>query len=387
MKVGSPKEIKNQEYRVGLTPAGVKELVDNGHDVIIETMAGDAIGFSDEAYVAAGASIAANADEVFEFADLIVKVKEPQPVEIEKLQPKHTLFTYLHLAPDPVQSRGLMKSGATCIAYETVTDRQGKLPLLVPMSEVAGRLGTQVGAQLLQINNGGPGILLGGVTGTSTAKVTVIGGGIAGTNAAMMAIGLGADVTVLDRSTERLRELHAILDGRAKLRFSTSSSVSEAVRDSDLVIGSVLIPGASAPKIVSAEDIKAMRPGSVVVDIAIDQGGCFETSKPTSHKEPTYIVDGVTHYCVTNMPALAARTATEALSNVTLPFALQLANKGTDKALADNPFLAEGLNVKAGKITHPEVLRSLNFSEEVQPPPPERAGSPKACSFLCSAAG
>ena len=363
MKVGSPKEIKNQEYRVGLTPAGVKELVDNGHDVIIETMAGDAIGFSDEAYVTAGASIAATADDVFEFADLIVKVKEPQPVEIEKLQPKHTLFTYLHLAPDPVQSRGLMKSGATCIAYETVTDRQGKLPLLVPMSEVAGRLGTQVGAQLLQINNGGPGILLGGVTGTSTAKVTIIGGGIAGTNAAMMAIGLGADVTVLDRSTERLRELRAILDGRAKLRFSTSSSVSEAVRDSDLVIGSVLIPGASAPKIVSAEDIKAMRAGSVVVDIAIDQGGCFETSKPTSHKEPTYIVDGVTHYCVTNMPALAARTATEALSNVTLPFALQLANKGTDKALADNPFLAEGLNVKAGKITHPEVIRSLNFSE------------------------
>ncbi|MAI90053.1 alanine dehydrogenase [Ponticaulis sp.] len=363
MKIGSPKEIKNQEFRVGLTPAGVQELVGKGHEVFIETNAGLKIGYDDAQYVDAGAKIVATPDDVFEAADLIVKVKEPQPVEIAKLQPKHTLFTYLHLAPDPEQSRGLMKSGATCIAYETVTDRAGRLPLLVPMSEVAGRLATQVGAQLLQINYGGPGVLLGGVTGTPSAKVTVIGGGISGTNAALMAIGLGADVTVLDRSTDRLRELHTILGAHAKLLYSTQAAVSEAVAESDLVIGAVLVPGAAAPRVVSKADIAAMKPGSAVVDIAIDQGGCFETSKPTSHAEPTFIVDGVTHYCVTNMPALAARTATQALSNVTLPFVHQLADLGADAAMAANPHLAAGLNVQGGKLTHPEVIKSLGFSE------------------------
>ena len=363
MRIGTPKEIKNREARIGLTPSGAQELVAAGHEVTIETEAGAAIGFTDQDYRAAGCKIADTAEAVFEHADLIIKVKEPQPIEIARLKPHHTLFTYLHLAPDPEQAFGLAKSGATCIAYETVTDRHGRLPLLTPMSEVAGRLSIQAGAKHLEIANGGSGVLLGGVTGVAPANVTVIGGGVAGLNAAQMAIGLGASVTVLDRSIDRLRELDAIFDGQARTLFSTASAVDEAVRSADLVVGAVLLPGAAAPKIVSREQIASMRPGSVVVDIAIDQGGCFETSRPTSHDEPTYVVDGVIHYCVTNMPASVARTSTEALANATLPFALQLANLGVDAALKANPHLAAGLNVQSGRIVHPEVCASLKLIE------------------------
>lgn len=362
MRVGTPKEIKNREARVGLTPSGAREFVAAGHDVFIETKAGAAIGFSDNDYTLVGCNIVPTADALFEASDLIIKVKEPQPIEIARLKPHHTLFTYLHLAPDPEQANGLARSGATCIAYETVTDHHGRLPLLTPMSEVAGRLSIQAGAKHLEIANGGSGVLLGGVTGVAPAKVTVIGGGVAGLNAAQMAIGLGATVTVLDRSTDRLRELNVIFDGKARTLFSTASAVEEAVREADLVVGAVLLPGAAAPKIVSRDQIASMRPGSVVVDIAIDQGGCFETSRPTSHDEPTYTVDGVIHYCVTNMPAAVARTSTEALANSTLPFALQLANLGTDAALAADPHLAAGLNVQGGKIVHPEVCESLKIA-------------------------
>ncbi|MEO1489124.1 MAG: alanine dehydrogenase [Pseudomonadota bacterium] len=359
MRIGTPKEIKNREARIGLTPSGACELVQAGHQVTIESDAGAAIGFSDQDYRMVGCAIAKDAEEVFDAADLIIKVKEPQPVEIARLKPRHTLFTYLHLAPDPDQARGLAASGATCIAYETVTDRLGRLPLLTPMSEVAGRLSIQAGAQHLEIANGGSGVLLGGVTGVAPANVVVIGGGVAGFNAAQMAIGLGANVTVLDRSIDRLRELNGLFDGRATCLFSTATAVEHAVRSADLVVGAVLLPGAAAPKIVTRKHIASMRAGSVVVDIAIDQGGCFETSAPTSHDEPTFVIDGVVHYCVTNMPAAVARTSTEALANATLPFALQLANKGIDAALEANPHLAAGLNVRGGKIVHPEVIASL----------------------------
>jgi len=359
MRIGTPKEIKNREARIGLTPSGACELVQAGHQVTIESDAGAAIGFSDEDYRMVGCAIAKDAEEVFDAADLIIKVKEPQPVEIARLKPRHTLFTYLHLAPDPNQAHGLAASGATCIAYETVTDRLGRLPLLTPMSEVAGRLSIQAGAKHLEIANGGSGVLLGGVTGVAPANVVVIGGGVAGFNAAQMAIGLGANVTVLDRSIDRLRELNGLFDGRATCLFSTATAVEQAVRNADLVVGAVLLPGAAAPKIVTRKHIASMRTGSVVVDIAIDQGGCFETSAPTSHDEPTFVVDGVVHYCVTNMPAAVARTSTEALANATLPFALQLANKGIDAALEENTHLAAGLNVRGGKIVHPEVIASL----------------------------
>ncbi|MEO1544691.1 MAG: alanine dehydrogenase [Pseudomonadota bacterium] len=359
MRVGTPKESKNREARVGLTPSGARELVDAGHEVMIEANAGAAIGFSDEDYTQVGCRIAPTADALFDASDLIIKVKEPQPIEIGMLKARHTLFTYLHLAPDPEQANGLARSGATCIAYETVTDQHGRLPLLTPMSEVAGRLSIQAGAKHLEIANGGSGVLLGGVTGVAPAKVTVIGGGVAGLNAAQMAVGLGANVTVLDRSTDRLRELNTVFDGRARTLFSTASAVEDSVGEADLVVGAVLLPGAAAPKIVSRDQIASMRPGSVVVDIAIDQGGCFETSRPTSHDEPTYTLDGVTHYCVTNMPAAVARTSTEALTNATLPFALHLANLGTDRALAADPHLATGLNVQGGEIVHPEVRESL----------------------------
>jgi len=360
MRVGSPKEIMNREFRVGITPSGARELVAAGHDVIIQTEAGAAIGFTDESYVRQGCKIAANADELFAAAEMIVKVKEPQPEEIARLETDHTLFTYLHLAPDPEQAKGLADSGATCIAYETVTDNAGKLPLLTPMSEVAGRLSIQAGAKYLEIANGGSGILLGGVTGVAPANVVVIGGGVAGLNAAQMAIGLGANVTVLDRSTDRLRELNGLFDGRARTLFSTASAIDEAVQVADLVVGAVLLPGAAAPKVVSAKQISKMRPGSVVVDVAIDQGGCFETSRPTSHDEPVYDVDDVVHYCVTNMPASVARTSTDALTNVTLPFMLALANKGPEKAMAEDHHLAAGLNVCDGNIVHPDVVASLN---------------------------
>ncbi|MEP0314945.1 MAG: alanine dehydrogenase [Hyphomonas sp.] len=362
MRIGTPKELKNREYRVGLTPQGAQELVRSGHNVFVETGAGDMVGFSDALYESAGCTISANADDLFDASDMIIKVKEPQPVEIARLQPRHTLFTYLHLAPDPEQTRGLVNSGATCIAYETVTDRFGRLPLLTPMSEVAGRLSVQAGAKYLEISNGGSGTLLGGVTGVAPGNVLVIGGGVAGRNAAEMAVGLGANVTILDRSLDRLRELDIIFAGRAQCLYSTSSAIETLLRTADLVVGAVLLPGSAAPKVISADQIALMKPGSVVVDIAIDQGGCFETSRPTTHDDPVYDVGGVIHYCVTNMPAAVARTSTIALSNATLPFAMALANKGIDAAITSDPHLAGGVNVAGGKIVHPEIIAAMKNS-------------------------
>lgn len=362
MQVGTVKELKTRERRVGITPSGVRELVAAGHDVFVETDAGTAVGFTDDAYRAAGASVASSADAVFEHAELIVKVKEPQPVEIARLRPHHTLFTYLHLAPDPEQARGLMQSGATCIAYETVTDRHGRLPLLTPMSEVAGRLSVQVGCRYLEALEGGQGTLLGGVTGVAPAKVLIIGGGISGRNAADMAVGLGADVTILDRSIDRLRELGDIYAGRAQCLYSTPSVLDELLPHADLAIGAVLVPGAAAPRVVTRDQIKRMRPRSVVVDIAIDQGGCFETSRPTTHENPTYVVSDVTHYCVTNMPAAVARTSTQALTNATLPYVLAIANNGPEGAMERDAGLAAGLNVSRGRIANAEVAASLGLS-------------------------
>ena len=359
MRIGTPKELKNREYRVGLTPQGAQELVRSGHSVFVETGAGEMVGFSDELYESAGCTISTNADELFDSSDMIIKVKEPQPIEIARLQPRHTLFTYLHLAPDPEQTRGLLKSGATCIAYETVTDRFGRLPLLTPMSEVAGRLSVQAGAKYLEIAQGGSGTLLGGVTGVAPGKVLVIGGGVAGRNAAEMAVGLGANVTILDRSLDRLRELDAFFAGRARCLYSTSAAIEASLLTADLVVGAVLLPGSAAPKVVSAEQISMMKPGSVVVDIAIDQGGCFETSRPTTHDEPVYNVDGVCHYCVTNMPAAVARTSTIALSNATLPYAMALADLGTEQAVKTDPHLHAGINVAHGDIVHPETVAAM----------------------------
>jgi alanine dehydrogenase len=359
LRIGTPKELKNREYRVGLTPQGAQELVRSGHSVFVETGAGEMVGFSDELYESAGCTISTNADELFDSSDMIIKVKEPQPVEIARLQPRHTLFTYLHLAPDPEQTRGLLKSGATCIAYETVTDRFGRLPLLTPMSEVAGRLSVQAGAKYLEIAQDGSGTLLGGVTGVAPGKVLVIGGGVAGRNAAEMAVGLGANVTILDRSLDRLRELDAFFAGRARCLYSTSAAIEASLLTADLVVGAVLLPGSAAPKVVSAEQISMMKPGSVVVDIAIDQGGCFETSRPTTHDEPVYNVDGVCHYCVTNMPAAVARTSTIALSNATLPYAMALADLGTEQAVKTDPHLHAGINVAHGDIVHPEIVAAM----------------------------
>ncbi|MFT3723385.1 MAG: alanine dehydrogenase [Hyphomonadaceae bacterium] len=359
MRVGVPREIKSGEHRVSMTPAGVRELTARGHDVTVEVGAGARIGFADADYEAAGASLAQDAAGVFAAADMIVKVKEPQAEEIARLKPNQILFTYLHLAPDPLQTRGLMKSGATCIAYETVADAGGRLPLLTPMSEVAGRLSVQVAAHLLEVHSGGRGLLLGGVTGVSPANVIIIGGGVAGFNAAQMALGMGAQVTIFDRSLDRLRQLEGMLQGRPVLLYPTAAALDVAVAGADLVVGAVLIPGAQAPKVLSRGAIARMRPGSVLVDISIDQGGCFETSRPTSHANPTYIVDDVTHYCVTNMPSMAALTATQALSTATLPFVLALAEKGATQAMKDNPHLAAGLNIKDGRIMHPEVRAAL----------------------------
>ena len=361
MRIGVPKEIKVHEYRVGLTPNGAAELVAAGHEVFVETRAGDGVGFYDADYEKAGARILDSAGAVFETAELIVKVKEPQPVEYKRLKQHHTLFTYLHLAPDPQQTQGLMESGCTAIAYETVTDAQGRLPLLRPMSEVAGRMSVQVAAAALQKSNGGRGMLLGGVPGVGPAKVIVLGGGVSGTHAAEMAVGLRADVTIFDRSIKRLAELDAEFRGSAKTAFSTQAALESAVRDADVVIGAVLVPGAAAPKLVTREMVKTMKEGSVLVDIAIDQGGCFETSRPTTHDDPTYIVDGVVHYCVANMPGAVARTSTLALTNATLPFTRALADKGTKKALNDDPFLAEGLNVAEGKVTYKPVADDLGL--------------------------
>lgn len=362
MRVGVPREIKIHEYRVGLTPMGAAELVQAGHEVFVETKAGDGVGFADSAYEAVGAKILPDAEAVFKSAELIVKVKEPQPIEYARLTPEHTLFTYLHLAPDPEQTKGLMESGCIAIAYETVTDNEGRLPLLKPMSEVAGRMSIQVGATALEKSHGGRGMLLGGVPGVQPAKVVILGGGVSGTHAAEMAVGLRADVTIFDRSIKRLAELDTQFQGRAKTAFSTAASVEEAIIGADLVVGAVLIPGAAAPKLVTREMLKKMKDGAVLVDIAIDQGGCFETSKPTTHQSPTFIVDGVVHYCVANMPGAVARTSTLALTNATLPFTLAIANKGAKKAMNDDPHLARGLNVAEGHVTYEPVARDLGHT-------------------------
>jgi len=361
MLVGVPKEIKVQEYRVGLVPGSVRELVHHGHKVLVETNAGAGIGFTDADYKAAGASIAKTAKEVFAKADMIVKVKEPQASEYVQLRKGQVLFTYLHLAPDPKQTKGLLKSGVTAIAYETVTDKNGGLPLLAPMSEVAGRMSIQVGAFYLQKEPGGSGVLLGGVPGVAPGKVLILGGGVSGTHAAKMAVGLGADVSVLDRSPSRLRELDDIFMGRTRNIFSTVDAIDKLVADADLVIGAVLKPGAAAPKLITRAHLKTMRPGSVLVDISIDQGGCCETSHPTTHSDPTFVVDGIVHYCVANMPGGVARTSTFALNNATLPFVLALADLGFRAAIAEDPHLMAGLNVHEGILTSKPVGKSLKL--------------------------
>ncbi|MGJ8570883.1 MAG: alanine dehydrogenase [Hoeflea sp.] len=360
MRVGCPKEIKNHEYRVGLTPGAVREYVAHGHDVIIETKAGMGIDADDAAYQAAGATIVGSAKEIFERSDMVVKVKEPQPSEWAQLREGQLLYTYLHLAPDPEQTKGLLASGCTAVAYETVTDDRGGLPLLAPMSEVAGRLAIQAGATSLQKANGGRGILLGGVPGVLPAKITVIGGGVVGLNSAKMAVGLGADVTILDRSLPRLRQLDDIFNGRVHTRYSTIEALEEEVFSADVVIGAVLVPGAAAPKLVTREMLSGMKKGSVIVDVAIDQGGCFETSHATTHADPTYEVDGVIHYCVANMPGAVPITSAHALNNATLFYGLMLADKGL-KAIAEDRHLREGLNVHKGRITSRPVADALGY--------------------------
>jgi alanine dehydrogenase len=360
MLVGVPKEIKNHEYRVGLTPAGVRELVAHGHRVVAESGCGIGIGIDDAQYAGAGAEIIATASEIFASAELIIKVKEPQPDECRQLRPGQLLFTYLHLAPDPRQTELLITSGVTAIAYETVTDRRGGLPLLAPMSEVAGRMAIQAGAHCLEKAQGGSGVLLGGVPGVERANVVVIGGGMVGLNAARMAAGLGADVTILDKNLSRLTVIDEQFGDRIKTVFSTTESIERLVRGADLVIGAVLVPGAAAPKLVSRALLSQMRKGSVLVDVAIDQGGCFETSRPTTHAEPTYLVDGIVHYCVANMPGAVARTSTFALTNATLPYVLALANQGVQALTGDSCFL-EGLNVHRGKVTNQPVCDALGY--------------------------
>jgi alanine dehydrogenase len=357
MKVGVPTEIKPDEYRVALTPAGVRELVDRGHDVVVESGAGEGSGLPDDTYSAQGARIAPDADAVFAEAELIVKVKEPQAVEVGRLEPRHTLFTYLHLAPDPELTRGLMDSGATCIAYETVEDDRGRLPLLAPMSEVAGKIATQAGAFILEKPLGGRGILLGGVPGVPAAKVKIIGGGVVGMNAAFIAIGMEADVTVFDRNIDRLRELDVALGGRADTCFSTTLTIEEHLAEADLVIGAVLVHGARAPRVVTRDQLSLMKRHAVLVDVSIDQGGCFETSRPTTHSDPTYQVDGITHYCVTNMPGAVPVTSTYALTNATMPYVLRLAADGVQPTLQADPGFMAGLNVAAGQVTYEPIAR------------------------------
>lgn len=361
MKIGCPKEIKPQEYRVGLTPESAAELTRAGHEVFLEAGAGLGIGADDARYTRVGVKIVPDAAAVFDVADMIVKVKEPQPVEIARLTPHHTLFTYLHLAPDPEQAKGLMASGATAIAYETVTDVNGRLPLLKPMSEVAGRMSIQVGAHFLDKAHGGRGVLMGGVPGVRPADVVILGAGVAGYNAAQIAVGMRARVTVFDKNPARLEELDREFNGRLETVYSTRAAVEEAVFEADVVIGAVLTAGAAAPKLVTREMLKQMRPGCVLVDISIDQGGCFETSHPTTHEDPVFVVDGIIHYCVANMPGAVARTSAFALNNATLPFTLALANKGVRAALAEDPHLANGLNVSAGAIAHEAVARDLGL--------------------------
>jgi alanine dehydrogenase len=362
MRVGCPKEIKTREYRVGLTPESAAELTRAGHEVLVETGAGLGIGAEDERYERIGARIAPNARTVFGEADLIVKVKEPQPEECAMLKPGQTLFTYLHLAPDPEQAKALMKSGATAIAYETVTDAQGRLPLLKPMSEVAGRMSIQVGANYLEKTQGGRGVLMGGVPGVRAADVVILGAGVAGYNAAQIAVGMRARVTVFDKNLARLEELDREFNGRLETVYSTRAAIEEAVAEADIVIGAVLVPGAAAPKLITRDMLKTMRAGAVLVDISIDQGGCFETSHPTTHDDPVFEIDGVIHYCVANMPGAVSRTSAFALNNATLPFTLALANKGTRKALIDDPHLADGLNVYEGAIAHEAVAHDLSVA-------------------------
>ena len=362
MLIGVPKEIKNHEYRVGLTPSGARELIAHGHKVLVETQAGLAIGFTDEQYIAAGASVAPSAKAVFDQADMIIKVKEPQPVECRMLRPGQILFTYLHLAPDPEQTKLLIESGAVAIAYETVTDERGGLPLLAPMSEVAGRMSIQAGAHALEKAQGGCGVLMGGVPGVAPAKVVVIGGGVVGLNAARVAMGMGADVTLLDKSLNRLKEIDMVFGGQIKTLVSNTANIEEATQTADLVVGAVLVPGALTPKLVTRAMLKNMKPGAVLVDVAIDQGGCFETSHATTHQDPIYVVDGVVHYCVANMPGGVARSSTLALSNATLPYAIQLADKGWAQALLDNVHLRNGLNVCRGKVTYEAVARDLGYN-------------------------
>ncbi|MCX7889437.1 MAG: alanine dehydrogenase [Rhodobacteraceae bacterium] len=361
MKIGCPKEIKPQEFRVGMTPTAAREAVAHGHEVVVETKAGMGAGFTDADYIAAGAKILDTAEEVFAQADMIVKVKEPQAVERRRLREGQILFTYLHLAPDPEQTKDLLASGVTAIAYETVTDRSGGLPLLAPMSEVAGRLAPQVGAWTLQKANGGRGVLLGGVPGVAPAKVVVIGGGVVGTHAARIAAGMGADVTVLDRSLPRLRYLDDVFGRDFKTIYATEGNTAELVQEADMVIGAVLIPGAAAPKLVKRSQLRDMKPGAAIVDVAIDQGGCFETSRPTTHQDPIYEVDGIMHYCVANMPGAVARTSTLALGNATMPFMLALADKGWKKACEEDEHLLNGLNVHAGRLTYYAVGKALGI--------------------------
>jgi alanine dehydrogenase len=370
MKIGVPREIKNHEYRVGLIPSGVKELVHNGHEVSVETNAGAGIGYSDSEYLAAGAQIMESAADIFNYGEMIIKVKEPQAIERARLRKGQVLFTYLHLAPDLAQTEELIKSEATCIAYETVTDAMGRLPLLAPMSEVAGRMSIQAGALCMEKSQGGRGILLGGVPGVAQGEVLILGGGVVGQNAAQMAVGMGAHVTIVDRSLDVLRRLDNQFGNRIQTLYSTQDAVEEMAMKADLIIGAVLIPGASAPKLITREAVKSMSSGTAMVDVAIDQGGCFETSHATTHDEPTYIVDDVVHYCVANMPGAVARTSAAALNNATLPYVLALANHGIFCALRNDPHLMNGLNVHEGKITNKFVAAA----HEVEYVSPAQAG-------------
>jgi alanine dehydrogenase len=361
MNVGVPAEIKPDEYRVALTPAGVRELVDAGHTVIVQSGAGEGSALPDERYVDQGARIAADAETVFAEASMILGVKEPQPVEVEMLEPRHTLFTYLHLAADAELTRGLAASGATCVAYETVEDQRGRLPLLAPMSEVAGKIATQAGAFMLEKPLGGRGILLGGVPGVAAANVLIIGGGVVGMNAAFIAIGMEATVFVYDRNIDRLRELDIAFGGRADTCFASTLDIEQRLPDADLVIGAVLVHGAKAPRVITRRQLSLMKPNAVLVDVSIDQGGCFETSRPTTHSNPTYEVDGITHYCVTNMPGAVPITSTYALTNATLPYVEALAEHGVGAAIADDPGLALGVNVAGGQVTHPAVAEGVGL--------------------------
>jgi alanine dehydrogenase len=375
MKVGVPTEIKADEYRVALTPSGVRELADRGHEVVVQRGAGEGSAIADDDYAAQGARIVADADAVFAEAELIVKVKEPQPEEVARLEPRHTLFTYLHLAPDPALTQGLVDSGATCIAYETVEDVRGRLPLLAPMSEVAGKIATQAGAFVLEKPLGGRGVLLGGVPGVAAGKVMIIGGGVVGMNAAFIAIGMQAEVYVLDRSIDRLRELEHVLGYRASTVFSSTLEIEQLLPQVDLVIGAVLVHGARAPHVVTREQLGLMKRHAVLVDVAIDQGGCFETSRPTTHSDPTYEVDGITHYCVANMPGAVPITSTYALTNATMPYVVRLADHGVHRALSTDPGFTAGLNVAAGQVTYEPVARDqgLTFTppaEALQAVPP-----------------